>query len=380
MTGPSSWIVERWLEPLVASNELRKPLRKGRVTARKGWVKNLTVRPGLVTADVRNDSGQHFSVKLRRGVGDESTWDGILEAVASSAGHAARLLGGEITPDIVKVFEAKGVELFPFGVRDVKSFCSCREEFPVCSHAVATHVALAQAIAADPFVILELAGRDREAILDGLRARREFSDAEPDDETDSGSPDMEASESLIDGYWARGVVPTLAFRFGSTDLQSEETVFPVLRALGPGPGGTPPDEVADVFAPVARMALKRLDDVIQSVTDDEDDGGQAPDPTETLALDDLLVAAAHQHGYLTTGFVADALGIPATQARKYLQWLVDEGRLRQTGRARGSRYLPGENEVAPSDSPSESDEPEEPEPDQEPRASRPRPTLRMDTH
>ncbi|MGM0576843.1 MAG: IS66 family insertion sequence element accessory protein TnpA [Myxococcota bacterium] len=64
--------------------------------------------------------------------------------------------------------------------------------------------------------------------------------------------------------------------------------------------------------------------------------------TGAESLDDLLVAAAGRHGYLKTGMVADALDVSSATARRYLKWLVEEGRLRRVGKKRGTRYFPAD--------------------------------------
>lgn len=64
------------------------------------------------------------------------------------------------------------------------------------------------------------------------------------------------------------------------------------------------------------------------------------DDDATEGLDQVLVAAARKHGFLKTGQVVEALGITRERAREYLQWLVDEGRLRVEGSYRWTKYLP----------------------------------------
>lgn len=63
---------------------------------------------------------------------------------------------------------------------------------------------------------------------------------------------------------------------------------------------------------------------------------------EGESLDDLLVAAAEQHGELSAAQVADAIGVTTRKARQYLRWLVEEGRLKTVGRTKATRYLPGD--------------------------------------
>ena len=74
---------------------------------------------------------QGFAERVRSLLGtgqpDDETWEEVLGKLASGAGFSAMLLSGQLSEEIVAVFEEVGVELFPFDLRDVKSFCACRE-------------------------------------------------------------------------------------------------------------------------------------------------------------------------------------------------------------------------------------------------------------
>lgn len=331
-----SWWTQRWVDPLEESRDLRQKVRKGRVLTRRGRVTELTVRPGLVTATVAEDTGVPSSVRLRQPVIQEAVWSRVVARIARSAGQASQLLQSRITEQMVVFFEEEGSELFPFDQHDLTYFCTCRDDAAICVHAVAVHYALADVINGDPLLLFEFRGRSRADLMEAMRGARTpviddpGAGAADDDET-------EGADSLADNYWKAGIIPHLAFRLSATDLEEGEAL-PVIRALGPGPGETSPDEIADVLAPIVRMGRKRVEELVEQVT--EDDVPDAPNPTSADSLDDVLVAAAYQHGSLTSSFVADALGISVLEARRYLQWLVDEGRLAQVGRARGTKYVP----------------------------------------
>ncbi|MCB9728176.1 MAG: hypothetical protein H6744_09965 [Deltaproteobacteria bacterium] len=335
-TTEGAWWTQRWVDPLEEARDLRQKLRKGRVLTRRGRVTEMDVRPGLVTAMVAEDTGVPSSVRLRQPVIQEAVWSRVVERIARSAGQASQLLQGRITEQMVQYFEEEGAELFPFDQHDLTYFCTCRDDAAVCVHAVAVHYALADVINGDPLVIFEFRGRSRAELMEALRgARTTVIDDSAGGEEEA--VDTEVADSLLDTYWKAGIIPHLAFRLSAGDLE-EGAALPVIRALGPGPGETSPDEIADVLAPIVRMGRRRVEELVEQVT--EEDVPDAPNPTSAESLDDVLVAAAYQHGSLTSSFVADALGVSVLEARRYLQWLVDEGRLAQVGRARGTRYVP----------------------------------------
>lgn len=341
-----TWLGARWLSPLLEYRELRLAVRRGRVLARKGWVRNLTVKPGQFAADVQNDSGAMSSVSVRMKIVSDLVWQQVVSRIAAEAALAADLLQGRVTERLASVFEEEGYELFPFDLTDLANFCNCREDSVVCTHAIATHFDFVRLMSADPTVLLEFRGRTKAQLISEVRASRKAGSGEvpaggAEGEEAPGPSGLEApTATLLDGFWERGVIPHLAFRIERAELKSTDSL-PVVRALGPGPGDVPPEDVIRVLAPLLRTGRKRVDAILDRVEIQGDPGGgEVPDPVLANGLDEMLVAAAHQHGSLTSGFVAKALGISPKEARQYLQWLVEEGRLSVVGRARGTRYLP----------------------------------------
>lgn len=331
------WLPERWLAPITEAGELRTQLRKGRVLARKGCVAELEVRPGLVTAAVDSESGGVASVKIRQPPIADAWWDDALDRLAEQAGHAAALLAGRMSRATLTVFEDVGIDLFPFDLRDLANFCSCNEPTTLCTHAVATHLALADAMAADPFVLFEFRGRPKEQLLDGLRARRAGPAGPTVEEPEAPREDTEEGRAVLDGYFDRGPLPHVTFHFQPGSGESQDDGLAVIRALGPGPTDVSPEAVALVLAPLVRVGRQRVERLTEQAADVDT---SARNPGAAGGLDDLLVAAARKAGHLTTSGVAEQLHISQKEARRYLQWLVQEGRLVKVGRARGTRYEP----------------------------------------
>ncbi len=349
MMSEGAWWAQRWLDPIVEPREFRQQVRKGKIAANRGWVSNIVIRPGLVTAVVAEDTGASSNVRLRQPRIEEETWVRVITRLGGEVAHAAALLSGRINKEMEGFFEESGAELFPFDHHDLTYFCTCTDNATVCKHGVAVHFALAKAMTADPFVFIGFRGKDRDAFMEELHAARAAGEGR--EEAGGGGaaasnggvqedPDFEPAEALREGYWRAGVIPHLAFRIDAKDVALEEA-FPVIRALGPGPSETRADDIARVLAPIARMARRRIEEIVGQVVEDESlQARAAPRATDAESLEEILVAAAHQHGSLTSRFVADALDIHQLKARRYLKWLVAEGRLEQIGRARGTRYVP----------------------------------------
>lgn len=345
------WLALRWLDAINEMPELRKIVRRGKVLNRKKAVDQLEIAQGLVTAEVEDDGGAIFSVRIRQSPLEAEIWDELLDELAEDAHHSASLLSGRVTEECAEVFDLAGIDLFPFDVRDMTTFCTCSDEGMLCRHAAATHHAVAHALELDPFLLFVFRGMPREELLSKLRELRGVpagGHAGGDAGDDTASGEVESPESLLDGFWERGVVPHLAFRLEAEESEDEgegdaedagQVALPIVRALGQGPGGLNPEDMVTVLTPIVKMARRRVSEIVNQVSH-ADAVGEATTPADTENLDEILVAAAHQHGELTTTFVAEAMGVSKQQARKYLQWLVEEGRLTVEGKARSTKYLP----------------------------------------
>lgn len=65
----------------------------------------------------------------------------------------------------------------------------------------------------------------------------------------------------------------------------------------------------------------------------------APAASDATRLDNVLIEAARVHGGLSITQVANAAGVSRSVARKWLNWLVEEGRLQKTGRSASQRFI-----------------------------------------
>ncbi len=167
-----TWWGRAWLDAL-EGRAVHDPNRlpRGRTYARRGSARDLAIEPGEVRATVRGSRVEPYEVLLRLRRFRDDEWEWVLDAIASSAAHAAAHLDGEDEPGIVDAARAAEVELLPRS-GELRTACSCPDWAEPCKHAAAVCYLVADAIDADPFVLLRLRGLDRSGVLDAVRARR----------------------------------------------------------------------------------------------------------------------------------------------------------------------------------------------------------------
>jgi uncharacterized Zn finger protein len=143
-------------------------LSRGRAYARAGQVLDLDLGPGRVGARVQGSRPTPYDITIRIGAYDAGQWERLTEALAAQALYRAKLLAGEMPPEIEDVFHECGLPLFP-GERGLDMDCSCPDWGFPCKHLSAVLYLLAEAFDDDPFLVLAWRGMGKDTLLGALR-------------------------------------------------------------------------------------------------------------------------------------------------------------------------------------------------------------------
>ncbi len=220
-------------------------LSRGRAYARSGQVLRLDIAPGLVSADVQGSRPTPYQVSVEISAYGEADWATLQDAIAEQAVHRAKLLAGEMPPELEAVFTRCGLPLFP-DEGAVEMQCSCPDWGFPCKHLSAVLYVLAEAFDDDPFLVLAWRGRAKDDLLDALRGMT----GEPgDDESDPlHVEDVPFSERLGD-FYAPGVsLARLQTRAGGAATPPDL----LLRALDPPPVKVRHIPLLDLLRPAYR--------------------------------------------------------------------------------------------------------------------------------
>jgi uncharacterized Zn finger protein len=162
------WWSRRFVEVL-ESFGMAGRLARGRNYARRGQVLGFELSQGRVTARVQGSRPAPYQVRI--GVLPLTTpqWRRVEQALGARALFRAKLLAGEMPPEIEAVFAECGTPLFPRSARDLELFCSCPDWEVPCKHLAAVCYVLAERFDEDPWAMLAWRGRGREELLTALR-------------------------------------------------------------------------------------------------------------------------------------------------------------------------------------------------------------------
>ena len=167
-----TWWGAAWVDALEQRARLDpNRLPRGRDYARSGTVGELTLAPGEARAQVQGRKTEPYEVRIRVRRFTDEEWDRVLTAISARLGHAAAMLDGELPPEIAEDAASAGLDLLPGG-GEIGPRCSCPDDADPCKHSAAACYLVADALDADPFVLLLLRGRTRDQVLAGVRTRR----------------------------------------------------------------------------------------------------------------------------------------------------------------------------------------------------------------
>ncbi|MDX3112186.1 SWF or SNF family helicase [Streptomyces scabiei] len=164
-----TWWGRAWLSALEDGALDGAQVRTGRRLARAGAVGAVSVRPGRVTAVVRDRDRTGHRADVLLGVLSDAQWNRFLDLAGERSGHVAALLDGEMPPHLVEDAAAAGIDLLP-GLGDLEAECDCGA-WDHCGHTAAVCYQVARLLDQDPFVLLLLRGRPEGVLLSGLQAR-----------------------------------------------------------------------------------------------------------------------------------------------------------------------------------------------------------------
>ncbi|MEU0796758.1 hypothetical protein ABZ342_42410 [Amycolatopsis sp. NPDC005961] len=235
MTEPLPWWPTRFIRALTAIGVLLPAPGQGRVVS-------MEVGAGRVDAEVHD--GRPHQVRIGLTAFGKADWAAITHALAAKASLTVLLLRGELPRDVEQIFKAVRLPLFPSSAREVSLDCTCPAVEVPCGHLNAVFTALVARVDADPFTVLALRGRTREALLEELKNR--LISAEPLD-PDDRSP---ALTEVMDTFFECGPAPGLG---GAAPLHGPRTSVDALLDQAPPfaitVGG---EKVAELLRPVYR--------------------------------------------------------------------------------------------------------------------------------
>jgi uncharacterized Zn finger protein len=278
----TAWASQRWLR-LIEQAAVGQPLVEGLEYARLGQTKRLEVTPGQVAAAVQGRADRPYTTTIALTPFSTEDWERVVAAMSEGAIYAAKLLAGELPPNIEDIFGPLGLKLFPTEPAELKVSCNCAQIMAAresalsvrslgsqtaagangagaaspesgtapkpgavppapsegwCKHICCVAYLIAHKLASEPFLMFTLRGLEGRDLLERLRQKRTIAGAGGGNTpvypqrvpgvSDAPFPSLEES---LDKFWDAG--PGLDQI--DLPLSPPPVSHPLLRRLGPSP-------------------------------------------------------------------------------------------------------------------------------------------------
>lgn len=200
-----------WLTDLAFTQSDNGRMSRGRGYYQGGHVMNLEFVPGSITAKVIGSQPQPFSVAIMFPPRTDSQLARLPDLISQLDGGIQAVRSGQFSPDMLKIL---------FGGHPYKAryYCDCPDKAKVCKHVVATMMAAADRVAADPGLVFQLRGLN----LADMRLPKPAGSAgaEPETSVPAGAsgarqkpqaeaPSPEAIAAATDRFWNGGPLPEI---------------------------------------------------------------------------------------------------------------------------------------------------------------------------
>lgn len=336
----SSWAAQRWIR-IVETVDDGQNLVEGLQYAKLGQTKALGVDSGGLAATIQGRADRPYTTRISFDTFSDDQWHRVIKAMSEGAVYAAKLLSGELPPNIEDLFIPLGLKLFPAEVLELKVSCTCRRAWaanaaPVvptqgpattdaapadqppfeaaspaaeapaepprpatppppppqedrpdrwCKHACCAAYLFAERLTSDPFLMFRVRGMAGGELLDRLRHMRAVGQQGGGMYVGRvpGVSDVESTplDADLDAFWDLG--PQLASL--ETPIGAPPITHPLLRRLGPSPfsNSTFPlvGLLASCYDSISADVLKRAEELAGG----EDDKAPPAEP-EDLETDD----------------------------------------------------------------------------------------------
>ena len=156
--GRGPWA--RWLATSVVPDEGSSRAERGRVLARTGYVHSVTIREGTITGIVIGSGGGEYEAAITSAPIPPRTWAAVSGSAVGKRMLAAGIEGREQSLQLEHVMTVDwGEPLIP-PARAVRRTCTCPDIEPngVCKHVAALAYVVADAVDAEPSLLLQWRG------------------------------------------------------------------------------------------------------------------------------------------------------------------------------------------------------------------------------
>ncbi len=163
-TFGNTWWGHNWLQALTQI-DYQNRIPRGVAYARKGAVRDISVKEGHITAKVEGRRPRPYSVSIAMPWFERDSIDKLMDGIMEHPEIVSKLLKHELDPGILEIAAGCGLKIFPERWSDLAMKCSCPDWAVPCKHLAAVIYMMSREIDNNPFLVFTLHGVDLMAEL-----------------------------------------------------------------------------------------------------------------------------------------------------------------------------------------------------------------------
>jgi uncharacterized Zn finger protein len=146
-----------WCDNLEQYSDFANRLPRGRAYLRNGYVVDLRVAAGEVTALVQGLSCYEVRVRVRKL--DQPRWASVVERCRGRIGSLVELLRGRLSGEVMQIVTERDQGLFP-SPTEIEFSCTCPDRAALCKHVAAALYGIGVRLDARPELLFTLRRTD----------------------------------------------------------------------------------------------------------------------------------------------------------------------------------------------------------------------------
>jgi uncharacterized Zn finger protein len=158
----NTWWGKAWCDNLISYRDYANRLPRGSAYVKNGFVVDLRIESGLITARVSGSS--LYEVEIRIDKLDDKKWAKICAKASRSIDSVAELAEGNFPRELADVFMKKGEGLFP-SPKEIHMSCDCPDWAGMCKHIAAAMYGVGRRLDDDPALFFKLRGIDPSELI-----------------------------------------------------------------------------------------------------------------------------------------------------------------------------------------------------------------------
>lgn len=159
-----TWWGIAWNKNLERYADYDSRIGRGRSYVRAGRVLDLTIAPGLITAQIAGSNNYPYQVNIQIAPLSQQRQSEMTTACGNRVGNLANLLEGRFPQELRDLFFSQDGGLFP-SPKEIKLGCSCPDWANMCKHVAAALYGVGTRLDSDPLLFFTLREIDFEALL-----------------------------------------------------------------------------------------------------------------------------------------------------------------------------------------------------------------------